>query len=243
MRRWLGVGAVIVLLLAAATARAQSTTGTIAGRIADAQGFVMPGVIVTATGSQGAKSAVTDGEGRFSLPLLTPGRYTVRAELQGFKTIDRSDIDVRLDQRVDLAMTMEIGDLTESVTVVGAPAQLNPTSATITTNLDSSTLASLPVGRRFSDTLYLAPGVSSLGVRPFSVPAQPFPLRQPTADSPSDFRLTGGRRAWSTPIRSTHSDAGRRTATVAPRPDIQSLSNCARGVCARTFTFCVCSLT
>src|SRR5258706_7338272 len=163
MRRWSGVGAVILLLLASATARAQSTTGTIAGRIADAQGFVMPGVIVTATGSQGAKSAVTDGEGRFSLPFLTPGRYTVRAELQGFKTIDRSDIDVRLDQRVDLAMTMEIGDLTESVTVVGAPAQLNPTSATITTNLDSSTLASLPVGRRFSDTLYLAPGVSSSG--------------------------------------------------------------------------------
>src|SRR6267142_1282706 len=173
MRRWLGVGAVIVLLLAAATARAQSTTGTIAGRIVDAQGFVMPGVIVTATGAQGAKSAVTDGEGRFSLPFLTPGRYTVRAELQGFKTIDRSDIDVRLDQRVDLAMTMEIGDLTESVTVVGAPAQLNPTSATITTNLDSSTLASLPVGRRFSDTLYLAPGVSSsgsLGVANPSVP-------------------------------------------------------------------------
>src|SRR5467141_496864 len=163
MRRWLGVGAVIVLLLAAATARAQSTTGTIAGRIVDAQGFVMPGVIVTATGPQGAKSAVTDGEGRFSLPFLTPGRYTVRAELQGFKTIDRSDIDVRLDQRVDQAMTMEIGDLTESVTVVGAPAQLNATSATITTNLDSATLASLPVGRRFSDTLYLAPGVSSSG--------------------------------------------------------------------------------
>src|SRR5258705_7344681 len=163
MRRWLGSCAVLLLLLIAATAHGQTTTGTLAGRIADAQGFVMPGVIVTATGPQGAKSAVTDGEGRFSLPFLTPGRYTVQAELQGFKTIDRSDIDVRLDQRVDLAMTMEIGDLTESVTVVGAPAQLNPTSATLTSSLDSATLASLPVGRRFSDTLYLAPGVSSSG--------------------------------------------------------------------------------
>src|SRR5882762_7799219 len=163
MRRWSGVGAAILLLLASATARAQSTTGTIAGRIVDAQGFVMPGVIVTATGSQGAKSAVTDGEGRFTLPFLTPGRYTLRAELQGFKTIDRTNIDVGLDHRVDLSMTMEVGELTESVTVVGAPAQLDATSATITTNLDISTLASLPVGRRFSDTLYLAPGVSSSG--------------------------------------------------------------------------------
>jgi hypothetical protein len=128
------------------------------------------------------------------------------------------------------------------VTVIGASGRLDATSATVARNLESSTLASLPVGRRFSDTLYLAPGVSdtlylapgvsSLGVRPFSVPAQPFLLRQPTANSPSDFRLTGGRRAWSTPIRSTHADAGRRTATVVPRPEFQSAfelcSLCAR---------------
>jgi len=165
MRLWVNVSAVTLLLLAAAaaTADAQTTTGTIGGRIVDAQGLVMPGVIVTVTGPQGTKSAVTDGEGRFSLPFLTPGRYALQAELPGFKTIDRSNIDVRLDQKVDLTMTMEIGDLTESVTVVGAPAQLNQASATVTTNLDSSTLASLPVGRRFSDTLYLVPGVSSSG--------------------------------------------------------------------------------
>ena len=163
MRRCLHACAVLLLLLMAATAHGQTTTGTIAGRIVDAQGFVIPGIVVTVTGPQGAKSAVTDGEGRFSLPFLTPGSYALRAELQGFKTIDRGNIDVRLDQKVDLSMTMEVGDLTESVTVVGAPASLNATSATVTTNLDSATLASLPVGRRFSDTLYLAPGVSSSG--------------------------------------------------------------------------------
>src|SRR5258705_3159780 len=99
MRRWLGSCAVLLLVLTAATVRGQSTTGTIGGRIVDAQGFVMPGVIVTVTGAQGAKSAVTDGEGRFSLPFLTPGTYTLRAELPGFKTIDRTNIEVRLDQR------------------------------------------------------------------------------------------------------------------------------------------------
>src|SRR5260221_13086745 len=102
--------AVFVLILTAATARSQTTTGTIAGRIVDAQGFVMPGVVVTATGTQGAKSAVTDGEGRFKLPFLTPGRYSLRAELQGFRTIDRANIDVRLDKTVDLPMTMEEAD-------------------------------------------------------------------------------------------------------------------------------------
>jgi hypothetical protein len=126
------------------------------------------------------------------------------------------------------------------VTVIGASGRLDATSATVARNLESSTLASLPVGRRFSDTLYLAPGVSSLGVRPFSVPAQPFLLRQPTADSPSDFRLTGGRRAWSTPIRSTHPDAGRRTATVVPRPEFQSAFElCSRCARARSPFACV----
>ena len=63
------------------TAFAQETTGAIAGRIADAQGLAVPGVTVTVTGPQGAKTAVTDAEGRFSIPFLTPGAYVVRAEL------------------------------------------------------------------------------------------------------------------------------------------------------------------
>jgi hypothetical protein len=63
----------ILLVLAAATVRGQSTTGTIAGLMADAQSLVVTGIIVTVTGPQGVRSAVTDGEGRFNLPFLTPG--------------------------------------------------------------------------------------------------------------------------------------------------------------------------
>src|SRR5258706_7203983 len=74
----------------AARAAAQDTTGTISGRIADAQGLVVPGVTITATGSQGPKTTVTDSEGRFTVPFLTPGSYAVHAELQGFKPVDRS---------------------------------------------------------------------------------------------------------------------------------------------------------
>src|SRR5437667_9142081 len=114
-----------------ADAHAQSTAGTIAGRIVDAQGLALPGVVVTVTGPQGAKSATSDAEGRFNLPFLTPGMYGVHAELQGFKTIEQSAIQVRLDQTVDLPLTMEVGALTESVIVTGAATPLNPTSAAI----------------------------------------------------------------------------------------------------------------
>jgi len=148
---------------AAVHAAAQDTTGTISGRIADAQGLVVPGVTVTATGSQGPKTTVTDSEGRFTIPFLTPGSYAVHAELQGFKPVDRADVQVRLGQAVELPLTMQVGELTESVQVVSSAPTIDTTSTTIGASLDSATLSRLPVGRRFSDTLYLAPGVSSGG--------------------------------------------------------------------------------
>ncbi|HZP49371.1 MAG TPA: TonB-dependent receptor [Vicinamibacterales bacterium] len=152
-----------LLLAGAAAATAQETTGAISGRIVDAQGLAVPGVTVTATGPQGAKSAVTDSEGRFTVPFLTPGAYRVHAELQGFKPVDRPDVQVRLGQNVELPLTMQVGALSETVQVTAAPPTLDVTSTTIGANLDSTTLSRLPVGRRFSDTLYLAPGVSSGG--------------------------------------------------------------------------------
>ncbi len=160
------VCAVIIVLIACAAgsrAAAQETTGAIAGRIVDAQGLAMPGVTVTATGSQGANTAVTDREGRFTIPFLTPGSYTVHTELQGFTSPDRSGVQVQLGRTADLRLTMEVGGLTETIQVGPAPQTVDTTRTTIGATLDSATLSRLPVGRRFSDTLYLAPGVSTGG--------------------------------------------------------------------------------
>ena len=74
--------ALLALVLAVAgVAAAQETTGTVSGRILDAQGLAVPGVTVTLTGPQGARTFVTDADGNFSAPFLTPGLYAVRAEL------------------------------------------------------------------------------------------------------------------------------------------------------------------
>src|SRR5262245_22969613 len=163
MRRLSTMCAALFFVITGAAAHAQSTTGRITGRVVDAQGLAVPGVTVTVTGAQGSKTVVSDSEGRFNVPFLTPGAYALRAELQGFKTVERTDIQVRLDQPVDLPLTMEVGAITESVTVVGTAGAPSVAATVTSTNLDSATLSSLPVGRRFSDTLYLAPGVSSSG--------------------------------------------------------------------------------
>src|SRR5688572_32495090 len=69
-----------ILLLIASAAAAQETTGSLQGQVVDPQKLAVPGATVTVTGPQGARTFVTDGEGRWVAPFLTPGRYTVRVD-------------------------------------------------------------------------------------------------------------------------------------------------------------------
>ncbi len=88
----------VVLLLGlacqmlAGAARAQSTTGTISGRVVDAQGLALPGVSITATSPnlQGARETVSSENGDYILSLLPSGVYTLRFELAGFAAQTRT---------------------------------------------------------------------------------------------------------------------------------------------------------
>src|SRR4051812_12356056 len=109
---------VLFLILGVGSALAQeTTTGAITGQIVDPQGLALPGVTVTITSTQGTRSVVTDEQGRFIAPFLTPGTYTLRAELQGFKPVEQPNVQVRLGQRAELTLKMEVGGLTETVQV------------------------------------------------------------------------------------------------------------------------------
>ncbi len=155
---------VACIVLSVAIARAQETTGgSIAGKVIDLQGLAVPGATVTIVTPQGEQTFVTDGGGAFFAPFLTPGLYEVKVELAGFKTLDRQNIEVRLGQRVELNLPLQVGQLTESVTVKGGAPVIDRSSTTTGIVLDSDALQRIPIGRRFSDTLYIAPGVSSGG--------------------------------------------------------------------------------
>jgi len=144
-------------------ALAQETTGTLRGRVSDSQGLAVPGVVVTATGPQGAKTATSDPDGRFNMPFLTPGLYTVRAELTGFKATEQKDVIVSLGQTVDLPLKMDVGGVSETVLVTGTSPAIDITTATIGSVLDTDSLRSIPVGRTFAQAVYLTPGVSNSG--------------------------------------------------------------------------------
>ncbi|MGE5815599.1 MAG: TonB-dependent receptor, partial [Acidobacteriota bacterium] len=142
---------------------AQETTGTISGVIVDTQGLPVPGVTVTVAGPQGSKTTVTEANGRFTMPFLVPGTYAVRAEVSGFKPVEQRDVILRLGQTVQLDLRMDVGGLTETVEVSGVSPMIDRTTTTTGTSIESELLTRLPVGRRFSETLYIAPGVSTGG--------------------------------------------------------------------------------
>lgn len=153
----------IVVLTSAGVVSAQQTTGTITGRATDAQNLALPGATVTLTGPQGSKTTTTDEQGRFAFPYVTPGTYSIRVELQGFNAVERKNIEVSLAQTVDLPFTMAVGGLTETVDVTATSPLIDQTTTTTGAVISSDLLERVPVGRRVSDTLYLAPGVSSGG--------------------------------------------------------------------------------
>jgi hypothetical protein len=157
------MSAFVISLVLTGTAAAQETTGTLTGRLTDTQGLAVPGATVTISGSQGSRTSVTDDQGRFQSPFLTPGVYDVRAELQGFKAVQVDNVTVSLGQTTDISLRMEVGGLTETVQVTGTTAVVDTSSTTVGATLTSEMLSRVPVGRRFSDTLYLAPGVSGSG--------------------------------------------------------------------------------
>ena len=150
-------------LAVAGAAAAQETTGTLTGKLTDIQGLAVPGATVNVTGPQGLKTFVSDADGRFQAPFLTPGTYDVRAELQGFKAVEIKSVSVSLGQTTDLSIKMEVGGLAETVEVTSSAVIVDTSSTTTGAVLDSEMLARVPVGRRFSEALYLAPGVSSSG--------------------------------------------------------------------------------
>ena len=153
----------LAALLFAAPLSARETTGAIAGRVVDAQSLAVPGASVTATGAQRSQTAVTGADGRFTIPFLTPGLYSIGAELEGFKTFRQANLMVSLGQTQNVPIRMEVGGLSETVTVTATPPAVNTTSTKTGAVILDDLFTRVPTDRRMSDALYIAPVVGSSG--------------------------------------------------------------------------------
>jgi hypothetical protein len=166
MKRWTtGLAAFVSALLLATSAFAQgggaSSTGTIQGRVTDAQGAVLPGVTVTATSPAmiGQQTAVTTETGNYRFPAVPPGVYTVTYELAGFNTVKREGIQISLGFTANLNVELALATLQETVTVTGDSPVIDTTATRVVQNFKLEQLQSIPNGRDMWSLLAVTPAV------------------------------------------------------------------------------------
>jgi hypothetical protein len=141
---------------------AQSPTATITGIVRDPQGAVIPGVQVTATAAATQQKAAytTNEDGLFSLRQLPIGQYVVEAEKTGFRRFVRRGLVLTTGQNLELDIALEVGAISESVTVTGSTTLLETRTSDIAQLVEAKAVEDLPLGDRRSLNLIQMTGAA-----------------------------------------------------------------------------------
>lgn len=140
----------------------QVVSGTIVGTVHDPSGAAIPGTAVTlrALDTNQTRESSTNDVGAFTFATLPPGRYRVSTARPGFKSAITSDIELQIDQTARVDLTLEVGQVSEEVTVSAAAAVLQTDTATMGQVIAEKPVADLPLnGRNFLDLANLSAGV------------------------------------------------------------------------------------
>ena len=163
-RRWPQVWAFVLMLAGMVhTVEAQVGRGALGGRIVDPAGAAVPGATVTVVeaGTNRSRTVVTGPDGNYAVPGLSHGPYRVRAELSGFRTVTREGIRLTTGETVRLDLILDVGGLTEAITVTGDAPLLRSESSGLGQVIDNRKVVELPLnGRSFITLASLAPGVA-----------------------------------------------------------------------------------
>ena len=153
------------LILMAATpsaAFAQAVTGTLLGTVTDTTGAVVAGAKVTVTNQNTGftRTVKTDAIGEYTVASVPTGVYTVLAEMDGFKATALSNIELGVDQRARIDVKLEVGAMTESVTIEAQTPLLQTSSSELGTTVKDEQIQALPLnGRNFVSLTRGVPGV------------------------------------------------------------------------------------
>lgn len=143
---------------------AQEGRGTINGRVVDSSGANVAGaeVRVTNIDTGASASARSNDSGNYSIPYLLPGTYTLTSELAGFKKTERTAIEVRVNDVLNIEMKLEIGSVSERIQVSGATPLLEASNVSIGQVVDQRRIDELPLqAGNASQLTLLAPGVTN----------------------------------------------------------------------------------
>jgi len=151
--------ALALVLAFALPARAQIQGGIINGTIRDEQGGVLPGVTVTAQGTDATQTFVTEATGEYRFLNLAPGPYVITAALQGFTTVVRENVIVAVGKNVELPLVLKIASVSETITVSGESPVIDTKATGTATNFTADELTKIPTSRDPFALMRSVPGV------------------------------------------------------------------------------------
>ena len=161
------LGSLVIVFAFAFSAMAQSTTtGAIGGTVMNPNKEVVPGATVTVKneGTSKEETATTDDSGRFKIPNLPPGEYTVSVNSTGFAAFTQQKVIVEVGRETTLDIPLTIGPVSGTVQVTAEAPVLNTTQQDFSSNVNQTQISELPInGQRWSNFALLSPGTSPDG--------------------------------------------------------------------------------
>jgi hypothetical protein len=143
---------------------AQVLYGSIVGTIEDQSGSVVPDaqVVLTNKSTGAAREARTDTEGRYSFPNILPGTYDLKVTAKGFRTVNREGIEVTINTVNRVNLSLEVGAVTEQVTISADALLLQTDKSDVRSELSSQQITSMPLPgyRNYQTLINLVPGAT-----------------------------------------------------------------------------------
>src|SRR5882672_5035367 len=152
-------------LLACAQMWAQDTTGAIVGTVQDASGAGVPGAKVSITNTDRnsvIRTVESDKDGSYTAPLLPIGTYSVSVEMKGFKKAVQRGIEVNVNDKLEVNLKLEVGDVATEVTVEASPIQVESQTSTAQNLIEGTQIRELALNsRNYEQLVALMPGVTN----------------------------------------------------------------------------------
>lgn len=186
-----------VIVLTATVCRAQITSATVMGEITDPGGAVVPGVAVTLTNTSTGivTKAETNDVGAYRISGLIPGIYRESISKQGFKSLVKDGIELHVEDQVELNFSLEVGSVSESVTVQAGEPLIETQSSSLGETIQGRQVVDAPLnGRNAMNLVALVPGVIPQGSSAGSANTGQFGTYN--AAGISNFQINGGIAGW-----------------------------------------------
>lgn len=218
------LAAILMFLFFTLPAAAQTATAELSGTVTDPTGAIVPSAKVTIANAQTGltREAATSQNGTYLFTILQPGTYNLSVEAQGFRKTVQNNIELQVNQRAEVNLQLQVGQVSDTLEVTGTAPLLEAESSTLGTVVNTQLTGELPLnGRNFVQLATLSPGVNGTG---YSVGGTIMSGTRPDDRRPGTEIFSNGNREGSNDfLYDGIDDNDRLTLSIVLRPGVEAI--------------------